>query len=206
MYIVFVFPEKRGFSPCPTRLFNVHVQIGQPPTVLCGFAGGAPGCPLSDNFIIHAAAVFFKLKSSTGQSFAANKKHREAFASRQVGTGLCAFCSSSGASSLVTPSLFLKAEGTSGEFADFIADVFTGERRRKRRPGAISAPYGAPTEPRASRPSVRPLARLLRAFALRRGNVAPHTRRAVPTSRGGTPRPASLPPRLCSRVPSTLCD
>ena len=79
------------------------------------------------------------------------------------------FRSSSGASSLVTPSLFLKAEGTGGEFADFIADVFTGERRRKRRPGAISAPCGAPTEPQASRPSVRPLARLLRAFALRRG-------------------------------------
>ncbi len=58
----------------------------------------------------------------------------------------------------------------------------------------------------ASRPSVRPLARLLRAFALRRGDAAPHTRRAVPTSRGGTPRPAMLSPRLCSRVPSTLCD
>ena len=30
---------------------------------------------------------------------------------------------------------------------DFVTDVFAGERRRKRRPGAISAPCGAPTEP-----------------------------------------------------------
>ena len=122
---------------------------------------------------------------------------------------LCAFCSFF---RLIVRGVFareaellLKAEGIKCEFIDFVTDMFAGERRRKRRPGAISAPCGAPTEPRASRPSVRPLARLLRAFALRRGYAALHTRRAVPTSHGGTPRPALLSPRLCSRVPSPLC-
>ena len=75
---------------------------------------------------------------------------------------------------------------SSTRFGEVLKDFW--ERRRKRRPGAISAPCGASTEPQASRPSVTPSRSLLRAFALRRGNVAPHTRRAVPTPRGGTLR------------------
>lgn len=71
--------KKRGSIPYAIRDFDVHDKIGQPPTVLCGFARVAQGCTFSDNCIIHGLSVLGKGIAVFDQNSIADKKNTGAF-------------------------------------------------------------------------------------------------------------------------------
>ena len=79
----FDFPKKHRLSPCAARDFNVHGRIGQVFVSRRSFLA-----------FVHNSSTYIFYPNPTVFSIPFIKNCREAFASRQVGTRLCAFSSS----------------------------------------------------------------------------------------------------------------